>query len=182
MKNVLLILADGFEEIEALGTADVLRRLGMNLILASLEEKCVTGAHGMKIIADTSLPEVVNDSFDAVILPGGMPGAANLDADDNVDKILQKAANGNWIIGAICAAPFVLAKRNLLNGKVFTMYPGFETELNGLAYTANPAEISGNIVTGKGPGAVYAFVGKLAEALGLEAECRELFKGMFVEL
>ena len=181
MKNVLLILADGFEEIEALGTADVLRRLGMNLILASLEEKCVTGAHGMKIIADTSLPEVVNDSFDAVILPGGMPGAANLDADDNVDKILQKAAAGNCIIGAICAAPFVLAKRNLLNGKVFTMYPGFETELNGLVYTANPAEISGNIVTGKGPGAVFAFAAALVEALGAKEECQKLYQGMFIK-
>ena len=105
MKNVLLILADGFEEIEALGTADVLRRLGMNVVLASLNADTVTGAHGMKIIADTSLAEVVNNSFDAVILPGGMPGAANLDADANVDAVLRKAAENDSVIAAICAVP-----------------------------------------------------------------------------
>ena len=86
------------------------------------------------------------------------------------------------VISAICAAPIVLAKAGLLDDKKFTMYPGFDSYLNGAKYTDAPAEIDGNVVTGKGPGAVYAFAGKLAAALGLEAECCELFKGMFVEL
>ena len=181
MKKVLLILADGFEEIEALGTADVLRRLGLKVILASLEKETVTGAHDMKIAADCMLTDVLAEDFDAVILPGGMPGAANLDASAGVDTVLKKAAAEKRVIAAICAAPFVLAKRGLLDDKVFTMYPGFESELNGLSYTSNLSEISGNTVTGKGPGAVFAFARSLAEALGLKEECEKLYQGMFID-
>ena len=121
------------------------------------------------------------ENFDAVILPGGMPGAANLDADANVDAVLRKATENDSVIAAICAAPFVLAKRGLLNGRTFTMYPGFDSVLGGLKYTSNPAEISGNTVTGKGPGAVFAFARAVAAALGAEKECEKLYQGMFVE-
>ena len=86
------------------------------------------------------------------------------------------------VICAICAAPIVLAKAGLLDNKRFTMYPGFDRYLNGAVYTSAPAERDGNIVTGKGPGAVFAFSAKVAEALGLQTQCEELFKGMFVEL
>ncbi|MBR7121236.1 MAG: DJ-1/PfpI family protein [Lentisphaeria bacterium] len=181
MKKILLILADGFEEIEALGTADVLRRLGMAVTLAGLETEEVTGAHGMKISADVRLAAVSNDLFDAVLLPGGMPGAANLDKSCEVDKVLQKAAASGKIIGAICAAPFILAKRGLLDGKKFTMYPGFESELHGLQYSDAPALTDGNIVTGKGPGAVFAFAGAVAGALGFSQECEKLYRGMFID-
>ena len=180
MEKILLILADGFEEIEALGTVDILRRLGLEVITGSLKPGLVTGAHNMKIVPDAELSTLVEEKFAAVILPGGMPGAANLDADANVDKVLRKAAAENAVIAAICAAPFVLAKRGLLSGKVFTMYPGFDSELGGLKYTANPAEISGNIVTGKGPGAVFAFARAIAEKLGLAGKCEKLYQGMFI--
>lgn len=179
MKKVLFILADGFEEIEALGTADVLRRLNVAVTLAS-EVFPVSGAHGIIIQPDAELGAVKNDDFDAVVLPGGMPGAANLDKSPLVDEILSGMAQRDKIIAAICAAPYVLAKRGLLNGKVFTMYPGFDHELGGLQYTSNPAETSGNTVTGKGPGAVFAFARAIAEKLGLAAECEELYKGMFI--
>ena len=180
MKKVLLILADGFEEIEALGTADVLRRLNVDVVIAAAENSPVTGAHQIPVIADTEVAAVKDDEFDAVILPGGMPGAANLDGSPLVDAILKRMAQADKVIAAICAAPYVLAKRGLLNGKIFTMYPGFDHELGGLHYTANPAEISGNTVTGKGPGAVFAFARAIAEKLGLGAECEELYKGMFI--
>lgn len=181
MKKVLLILADGFEEIEALGTADILRRLKVDVVLAGLDSaETITGAHGMKIIPDATLSDVARDTFDAVILPGGMPGAANLDNSTTVTDVLIKAEKENKIIAAICAAPFVLAKRGLLNGKTFTMYPGFDSELGGLTYTAAPAEVDGNIITGKGPGAFTEFARRLAIALGLENECKELYKGMFI--
>ncbi|MBE6355758.1 MAG: DJ-1/PfpI family protein [Lentisphaerae bacterium] len=181
MKKVLLILADGFEEIEALGTADVLRRLGVEVVLAGLGGEFAAGAHAMKIAVDVPLAQVTGDDFDAVILPGGMPGSANLDKDPDVDRLLKQFALENKLIAAICAAPFVLAKRGLLDGKVFTMYPGFDHELGGLRYTSNPAEVSGNTVTGKGPGAVFAFARAVAEKLGLGSECAELYKGMFIE-
>lgn len=181
MKKVLLILAEGFEEIEALGTADVLRRLDFAVTLAGLTGRNVTGAHRMAVTADTALENVVNEEFDAVILPGGMPGAANLDKSPLVDEVLKNAVAGDKVIGAICAAPFILAKRGLLKSGKFTMYPGFEAELGGLQYTAAPAETDGRIVTGKGPGAVFAFAGALAGALGKAQECEELYKGMFID-
>ena len=181
MTKILLLLADGFEEIEALGTADILRRLGLEVCLAGLNPEVITGAHGMKIIPDSGVNGLCGSDFAAVILPGGMPGAANLDADANVDRILREAAAGNHLIAAICAAPYVLAKRGLLNGRVFTMYPGFEDELGGLSYTGNLSETSGNIVTGKGPGAVFAFARSIASALGLEEECKKLYQGMFID-
>jgi hypothetical protein len=115
---------------------------------AAIKPGEVTGAHNIRVSADTELKDIMSENFDAVILPGGMPGAANLDADANVDAVLRKAAENNSVIAAICAAPFVLAKRGLLNGRTFTMYPGFDSVLGGLKYTSNPAEISGNTVTG----------------------------------
>lgn len=181
MKKVLLLLADGFEEIEALGTADILRRLGIEVVLAGLEKLTVTGAHGMVITADTELSAAAAEDFDCVFLPGGMPGAANLDKSDLVTRVLNTVNDRNGIIAAICAAPFVLAKRGLLNGRKFTMYPGFESELGGLTYTSNPAETDGNIVTGKGPGAVFEFSRQLAAALGFANECEKLYQGMFIK-
>ncbi|MBO7329475.1 MAG: DJ-1/PfpI family protein [Lentisphaeria bacterium] len=182
MKKVLLIIADGFEEIEALGTVDVLRRLGIEVTVAGLSSgEKVSGAHQMAVIPDAPLSDVVENSFDAVVLPGGMPGAANLDKSPVVTAVLEKAHRENKVIAAICAAPFILAKRNLLNGKVFTMYPGFESELGGVSYTSNPAETDGKIVTGKGPGAVFEFAKHLAVSLGMAAECEKLYQGMFVE-
>ena len=182
MKKVLLILANGFEEIEALGTADVLRRLNTEVTLAGVGSAEICGAHNMLLKTDAVLTDVAAEDFDAVILPGGMPGAANLDADAAVDAVLKKAASEkNTVIAAICAAPFVLAKRGLLNDGKFTMYPGFEAELGGLNYTSNPAEVDGRIVTGKGPGAVFDFAAAVAGALGLKNECEKLYQGMFIK-
>ena len=181
MEKILLILADGFEEIEALGTADILRRLGLEVITASLKPGLVTGAHNMKIAADADLSTLIEENFAAVILPGGMPGAANLDKSPVVTAVLEKADRENKVIAAICAAPFVLAKRGLLNGKRFTMYPGFESELGGLTYTSNPAETDGRIITGRGPGAVFEFAKHLAASLGMADGCKKLYQGMFIE-
>lgn len=180
-KNALLMLADGFEEIEALGTADVLRRLGINVCIAGLHEGLITGAHNMAIAVDVELSEVKKEHFDAVILPGGMPGAANLDNSSDVSEVLAYAVKNNSVIAAICAAPFVLAKRGLLNGRRFTMYPGFDAMLNGLHYTDAPAETDGNIVTGKGPGAVFEFARSIAVSLGMGGECAKLYQGMFIK-
>ena len=129
---------------------------------------------------DSSLANVAENMFDAVILPGGMPGAANLDKSSLVTAVLDNAAKEGKIIAAICAAPFVLAKRGLLNGKTFTMYPGFDEYLDGAVPTGSPAEACGNIVTGKGPGAVFDFAFKLADSLGKDIS--SLYDGMFVKL
>lgn len=180
-KKILIVLADGFEEIEALAPADVFRRLGQEVVLAGLAGKEVVGAHGIAVRADGELSAVDDRLFDAVVLPGGMPGAANLDRDGRMSGILERAARRGAVIGAICAAPFVLAKRGLLRDGRFTMYPGFDAELGGLRSTGRPAECDGKVVTGKGPGAVFPFAMALAEALGLRSECEKVYGSMFLD-
>src|SRR3989338_7826078 len=103
-KKVLVILADGFEEIEAITPIDVLRRAGVEVTLAGLTGKMVTGAHGVKFQADLTLDEY-KDSPDAIILPGGMPGAQNLGRSPKVTELIKKLNSENKVVGAICAAP-----------------------------------------------------------------------------
>jgi DJ-1 family protein len=178
--NLVMILAPGFEELEAVGTADVLARLGIKVTLAGLEAGEVTGSHNMTITADCKLAELVCSDYDGVILPGGLPGATNLLESEPVISWIKEMNRNGKITAAICAAPIVLAKAGVLTDGRFTMYPGFDSYLNGLKYTDAPAEKEGNVVTGKGPGAVFAFAAKIAEAAGAGAKVEELFKGMFV--
>ncbi|MBR7103656.1 MAG: DJ-1/PfpI family protein [Lentisphaeria bacterium] len=180
MKKILVILAEGFEEIEAVSVADIMKRAGFDVTLAGLDTLTVRGAHDMPISADVLLKEVSYIPFDAVYLPGGLPGATNLLASETVGEILKAAAARGSVVAAICAAPIVLAKHGLLTDKTFTMYPGFDSYLNGLVPETTPAERCGNVVTGKGPGAVFAFSAKLAEALG--TDLTDLYSGMFVNL
>jgi len=168
MKKILLLLAPGFEEIEALGTCDVLRRLGLTVTLAALDGREVAGAHGVRVVADAALAEVKSDDFDAVVLPGGMPGAVNLLAVK--DLVLAFAREGK-VTAAICAAPIVLSAAGVLKGRVFTMYPGFERYLGADEVpTGRPVEVDGTVVTGRGPGATPFFASAVARALGVPPE------------
>ena len=180
MKQALVVFADGFEEIEALGVVDVLRRLQVNVTTAALNWKRATGSHGVEINTDASLGEACMGDYDVVVLPGGMPGAANLVADEQVKDLLARTAERGAVIAAICAAPFILAEQGLLEGKKFTMYPGFDERLGGLQYDSVPALTDGNIITGKGPGAVFEFAKHLAASLGMADECEKLYQGMFI--
>ena len=179
--NFVMILAPGFEELEAIGTADVLTRLGAKVTLAGLNSMNMKGAHGNTIVADALLAELKADNFDGVILPGGLPGATNLLESELVIRWVQGMYKAGKITAAICAAPIVLARAGVLKSERFTMYPGFDAYLGGLKYTSALAERDGNVVTGKGPGAVFAFAGKIAEAAGLGEKLPSLFNGMFVK-
>ncbi len=185
MKKIFILLAEGFEEVEALAPADMLKRLGCTVVLTGLAGAVVTGAHGFRIAADSVLSETDFSDADAVVLPGGLPGATNLRDSAAVLDLLRHQNDAGKICAAICAAPIVLDRAGIIGDRKVTGYPGCE-ELSGnpeLHFTGNAAEISGNLVTGRGPGAAFAFGAALAEALGFEkTEIASLMKGMLIPL
>lgn len=180
MKTIYVFLADGFEEVEALTPVDVLRRAGLKVVTVSvMDNKVVNGAHGVPVVADILFDEMEAEA-DMLLLPGGMPGASNLDAHSGLSElILQHAAQGKPL-AAICAAPLVLGKRGLLEGRKATCYPGFEEFLYGADYTSSLVEQDGNYITGKGPGAAMDFAFAIVEKFcGVKTVC-ELKQGMMI--
>lgn len=180
--NIVMILAPGFEELEAIGTADVLNRLGIKVTFAGLDSLAVAGSHNFTISAQARLADLNIDDFDGVILPGGLPGSTNLLNSDLVIAWVRGMFNAGKITAAICAAPIVLAKAGVLKNGKFTMYPGFDQYLGGLEYSDALAEKDGCVITGQGPGAIFAFAAKIADVAGFGAKVPELFNGMFVKL
>lgn len=166
MAKVYVFLADGFEDIEAIAPIDILRRSGMSVTTVSVNgTDQVTSAHGVTIKADTVIENARLDDADILMLPGGMPGSANLDSHDGVRKALLEQARQGRHIGAICAAPMVLGHLGLLKGRKATCYPGFETELTGAQYTAQTVTVDGNIITGEGPAAAFEYAYRIVELL-----------------
>lgn len=182
MPQILIILADGFEESEAVITIDVLRRLDFDVTAAGLDRRQVTGAHQLTVAADALLAECHAADFDAIVLPGGMPGARHLYESDPVLKSLKAAYGAGRLCAAICAAPIVLARAGLLAGRTFTAYPGFEEYFSGGKPTGKPTEVDGRIITGRGPGATFAFAARIAVELGRSEAVKTLYHGMFVTL
>ncbi|HBJ19031.1 MAG TPA: DJ-1 family protein [Clostridiales bacterium] len=154
---IYVLLAEGFEEIEALTPVDMLRRAGYEVRTVGITGKTVTGAHGIPVVADLTADEAGTDGVRMVVLPGGMPGTKNLAASPFVKEILAKVHASGGILAAICAAPTVLAKFGYLKGKRATCFPGFEKELSGAVYTDLPAVTDGKIVTGKDMTEALAF-------------------------
>ncbi len=181
MKKAIVFLAEGFEEMEATGTVDILRRGGVNALTASITEDLnVTGAHGMKFIADTTLSTLDLSGIDALILPGGLPGSTNLNECVPLKEALLNQYREGKIVAAICAAPLVLGGLGLLKGKKATCYPGFETKMIGAEATGNATETDGNVITGKGPGLVFQFGLALVAALRGEATAEEVAAGLLL--
>jgi len=179
-KKTVIVLADGFEEIEAITPIDVLRRCGVEITVAGLDGISVTGAHGVEFQADCELRTVKAENIGMLILPGGMPGAQHLHDSGMVVEMVRDVYAGGGYVAAICAAPIVLGRAGILTGKQVTAYPGFESRLGGAAYTGNVTEIDGRIITGKGPGASFAFSRRLAEALGKQQAIKTVYEQMFV--
>ncbi len=156
--NVAVQLADGFEEIEAVAVIDVLRRAGINTVTVSITRNYeVTGAHGIQISADKLFDEVDFEAMDMIVLPGGMPGAKNLKNHSGLRDQLLKFFNSGKLLGAICAAPMVFGSLGILKNKPATCFPGFENQLTGAHVTGAEVEVSGNVITGKGPGVAIKF-------------------------
>lgn len=172
--NVLIPLAQGCEELEAITLIDLLRRAEIQVITASLTNEPVKCARETVIIADFTLDEVLNDSFDLIVLPGGLPGADNLNADPRIHQIIDRFAAENKPVAAICAAPKVLLKNGILNNKKVTAYPGSLNAMDTSKITLNDkaVQIDGNVITSKGPGTAMEFALTLIEIL-LNAEARQ---------
>ncbi|MDR1922340.1 MAG: DJ-1/PfpI family protein [Candidatus Adiutrix sp.] len=187
MKQALILYADGFEEIEGVTPFDYLRRAGISVAAAACSPRLeITGAHGLTITAGLTAKDALkqySSAPDAVICPGGMPGASNIAAcQEAVELILKTQAAGN-VVAAICASPIVVfAKLGLLRGKTFTCFPGMEEQaeqwagpdhkklLENSKKTMNPAEIDGKLITGQGPGAAEEFsLALIRELLGQDA-------------
>ena len=166
MKKVFIFLAEGFEETEAVATMDVMLRGGLNVTSVSVTgDLHVTGTHGITVKANTLFEDAGLSSGDMLVLPGGMPGALNLNAHAGLKSALEKQAADGKKIAAICAAPLVLGGLGLLHGKKATAYPGFESTLKGATYIDSPTVKDGNIITGQGPGFAFQFGLAIVEEL-----------------
>lgn len=181
MGTAYVFFADGFEEIEAFTSVDVLRRAGLDVEMISVTpDEIVTGAHDVPVLCDKN---IVNcDFFDAelIVLPGGMPGAATLEKCDDLRRLVLHFAQQNKPIAAICAAPMILGKLGLLKGKKATCYPDFEQYLDCAEYTGAPVERDGNIITGSSPAAAMEFALAIVELLRGKEKVEELKEAMCV--
>lgn len=164
--KVFIFLADGFEEIEAIVPLDIFRRAGIKTLTVSVSEtKLVRGAHDISVMADCVFSETDFSEIDLLFLPGGMPGTKNLEAHEGLKQLIQSQTDASKKIAAICAAPIILGKMNLLNGKEAICFPGYEDKLNGAVLSKNKVVKAGNIYTAKGAGVALQFALKLVEEL-----------------
>lgn len=162
---VYLFLANGFEEIEALAPLDLLRRAGVEITTVGVGGEMIRGSHGIVVQADMPDTMYMDANPEMIILPGGMPGSKNLDESRIVDAALKTAARKGAYIAAICAAPFVLGKRGLLEDKEATCYPGFEEQLTGARISAQKVVQDGKFITAAGMGVAVDFGLKLVEVM-----------------
>ncbi len=179
MKEVFVFLANGFEETEAIATIDILRRGGLKVNTVSISnDELVTGAHNIPVMADMTFEDADFSNGSMLVLPGGMPGASNLNAHEGLKNLLSFYFEAGKNIAAICAAPLVLGGLGILNGKRATCYPSFEPQLTGAEVTTNPVEKAGTVITGKGPGYVIDFALALVEELKGKAKAEEVAAGL----
>jgi 4-methyl-5(b-hydroxyethyl)-thiazole monophosphate biosynthesis len=176
--RVLVPLAEGFEEIEAVTIVDVLRRASIDVVTAALGDAEVEGSHGIAVTADARLDELKSADFDAVVLPGGMPGSRTLRDDERVLGIVRTLARENKLVAAICAAPIALEAAGVLAGKRATSYPG--NELPSARYAEERVVVDGTLVTSRGPGTALEFALTLVERLKGPEAAQKLRAGMIV--
>lgn len=164
---VLVPLAQGCEELEAITITDLLTRAGIKVVTATLDEKIVTASRGMKLVADNMLDDVIDIDFDMIVLPGGLPGADHLNNDPRIQTLVKKLAANNKYTAAICAAPRVLATAGLLEDKHATSFPGAldQFPVKNLTYEETAVVVDGKVITSRGPGTAMDFTLTLIELM-----------------
>jgi 4-methyl-5(b-hydroxyethyl)-thiazole monophosphate biosynthesis len=180
MASVLVPLAQGCEELEAVTIIDLLRRAGIDVTTAGLDDQPVRASRGVVLIPDATLDEALKRDYDMVVLPGGLPGADHLDQDPRIQTLLKKMSHSEKFIAAICAAPKVLASAGLLDGKRATAYPGTLEKLNlrNTTLASEPVVKDGKVITSRGPGTAMDFALTLIENLVSEEKRKEVEAGL----
>ncbi len=182
-KTALVVLADGFEEVEAIAPIDALRRAGIRVTCAGLKDKIIKSSRGLSVQAEILFKDYP-DLPDVVILPGGLPGAANLANSSELAAFIKKMNEAEKIIAAICAAPaLVLAPTGVLDGKKATCYPGCEADFSSkTVYSKNRVVVDGNIITSQGPGSALEFALEIVRQLGDKTMADQLRDKMLIQV
>ena len=181
MSKILVPLAEGFEEIEAISIIDVCRRGEIEVVVAGVKSKSVLGANGITINADVLLSDVKDDTFNMIVLPGGFEGTENLANDTTVQKMLKNQYSNNKLVGAICAAPIALHKAGVLNEN-YTCYPSCETSIREKGYSNNQTVVKdGNVITSRGPGTAICFGLSIVQELAGDEMHEALKSGLLAD-
>lgn len=180
MPRVALILADGFEEVEAIAIVDVLRRAEIDVVIAGLHDGPVASARKVKVIPDTVIDTIKADDFDMIVLPGGQPGSDNLNADTRVKDLIRSFYSKGKLTGAICAAPIVLADAGVLDGRHATAYPTYKNRLGAAVYEEKPVVSDGNVLTSRGAGTALCFGLAIVERLVNKDKARKIKDSMLI--
>jgi 4-methyl-5(b-hydroxyethyl)-thiazole monophosphate biosynthesis len=180
MARVLVPLAEGCEELEAVTIIDLLRRAGIEVVSAGLKPGIVKASRGVQLVPDTTLDAALTEDYDMVVLPGGMPGAQHLKDDPRVIALLKRMAEAGRYTAAICAAPVVLAAAGVLAGRAATSYPGFLDKMNLADVTCKTDSVvqDGRVITSRGPGTAMDFALTLVGILAGEDKRQQVEAGL----
>ncbi len=178
VKRAIVILAPGFEEVEAFTPVDILRRAGVDVVVAGTVDGVIVGRNDIKVLADESLGKAASEEFDMVVLPGGAVGTENLMSDDRVKKLLEHHHGEGKFIAAICAAPVILSALGITAGKNITAHPSVKLELKHEKYTEKNVVVDGNIITGRSAGTSMEFAFTLVEIMLGKEEVEKINSGV----
>lgn len=182
MKSVVLFLANGFEEIEALTVVDTLRRANIKCDMCAIGEIKVTGAHGIAVEADLTIENLNSETYDCLVLPGGMPGTIGLKENSRIIELVKSFYSEDKLVAAICAAPIVLNEAGIIKGKKLTSYPGVKEQLIGCEYKEDITVMDGNLITSRGPATSMEFSFRIVEKLASKEIADKLREGMLYNL
>ena len=184
MNKVLIMLADGFEEVEALTCADYLQRASIEAVLVSTNNnQIVEGSHKIKVVANKLLEDIVSAvNYSAIVIPGGQPGATNLKNNMRVLELIKEFYDEEKIVASICAGPTVLHEAGILDGKKVTCFPGYGDKLTGAKVVNDIVVKDGNIITAMGPAAANYFAIKIVETLRGSEKAKELRKSILLDV
>jgi len=181
MRNSVIFLANGFEEIEALTVVDVLRRANIKCDICSIEKVEVTGAHGITVKTDLLISDLIAENYGCLILPGGMPGAKNLKENNKIIDLIKSFNKTGKLVAAICAAPIVLKEADIIKGKKITSFPGVKPELTGCNYQEEIVVQDDNLITSRGPATAIQFALKLVENIADKGTSEKIRLDMLVD-